>query len=91
MISRRNGKIKMPAGARIIHVAHSAQMLNDQIGIWAECPGDDNQPFIEEEEREFRMFASGEFIGDDWQHVGSGAMAVEVGNAIWHVYEKPRG
>lgn len=85
VISRRHGRIAMPHAAKIIHVGHQAErQLEDQVAIWAECPAERPKP---DEQREFRLLGTGEYIDEFWQHVGS-AIALD---HVWHVYEKPRG
>jgi hypothetical protein len=85
VLSRRHGRIAMPFGAKIIFVAHQAgRQLEDQVAIWAECPAERSKP---DEQREFRVLGTGEYIDEAWQHVGSAIAGIYV----WHVYEKPRG
>lgn len=77
-LTARAQPVPMPAGARVVHVQEQHGLPT----MWAEV-----DPRNVTEQRNFRVFATGEDIPEAWHnYIGT----VHISWTVWHIYEGRR-
>lgn len=77
LVDFRATELRLPTGAKVLHVGHQPREGDHVLVVWAECD------FAAMQVRQVRVVATGEYVPDGYEHVGT----VQIGEFVWHLYQ----